>query len=395
MRNGLEGHHDLGHAIGQALAGAEVEGHPAPAPVGDLRLDGHEGFSARGTGAQLLQIALHRPAAGGTRAVLPAHGEVRHTVARHRLQRLQHLQLLVAQRVCRGGGWRLHGNETEQLQHVVLHHVTQRARRVVVSGTALHTQRFGHRDLHMVDMGGVPHGLEQGIGEAQRHQVLHRLFAEIVIDAVNLRLADNLPDRVIQRLGRSAGLTQRLLDHHAGARRHQVVAPQLVTQRAEQVRPHGEVEHPHTVRLGLQGLGKVGPAGVLRGIRRHIAQARKEARHHFGRALGFRHMVLDGLLCEGDEIIIGQRAARAADDARAGRDLPLQVAVEQRGQKLALRKVARGAEDHQVKQLHRDDARGHECLSASFDVRHSDSGFRLRVNEGGNTSRQVIYCNFS
>jgi hypothetical protein len=34
-----------------------------------------------------------------------------------------------------------------------------------------------------------------------------------------------------------------------------------------------------------------------------------------------------------------------------------------------------------------------EYLSAVFDVRHSNSGFGLRVNEGGNTSGQVIYCN--
>jgi hypothetical protein len=104
-------------------------------------------------------------------------------------------------------------------------------------------------------------------------------------------------------------------------------------------------------------------------------------------------MVLDGLLREGLEVLIGERPARAADDAGLMWNLPLQVAVEQRRQKLALRKVARGTEDHQVEQLHRNDARGHECLSASFDVRRSNSAFRLRVNEGRNTSRQVIYCN--
>jgi hypothetical protein len=40
----------------------------------------------------------------------------------------------------------------------------------------LHSDGFRHRDLDMVDAVAVPDRLEQAVGEAQRHDVLHRLF---------------------------------------------------------------------------------------------------------------------------------------------------------------------------------------------------------------------------
>ena len=81
---------------------------------------------------------------------------------------------------------------------MVLHHVAQRAGLVVVTGTAFEADGFGHRDLHMVDMGGVPERLVERVGKAQRHQVLHRLLAEIVVDAEDLLFLEDLADRVVE-----------------------------------------------------------------------------------------------------------------------------------------------------------------------------------------------------
>jgi hypothetical protein len=57
-------------------------------------------------------------------------------------------------------------------------------------------------------------------------------------------------------------------------------------------------------------------------------------------------------------------ARRRSDDARSRRQLALQVAVEQC--RVALGKISRGAEDHEVEQVDRNDAGGHDCLSAYF-----------------------------
>ena len=86
---------------------------------------------------------------------------------------------------------RLHRDQAQQLQQVVLHHVAQRAGPVVEVAAAFDAHRLGHRDLHVVDRGRVPQRLEQHVGEAQRQQVLHRLLAEIVIDAEDLLLGEH------------------------------------------------------------------------------------------------------------------------------------------------------------------------------------------------------------
>ena len=100
-----------------------------------------------------------------------------------RPQRAQHLHLLVAHRGRVEVGRRLHRHQREQLEHVVLHHVAQRAGALVIIGAALQPDRLGDGDLHVVDVRRVPQRLEQHVGEPQREQVLDRLLAEIMVDA--------------------------------------------------------------------------------------------------------------------------------------------------------------------------------------------------------------------
>ena len=77
------------------------------------------------------------------------------------LQRLQHLELLVADGLAVDVGRRLHRDQAEQLQQVVLHHVAQRAGLVVVVAAVADAERLGDGDLHVVDPAGVPQRLEE------------------------------------------------------------------------------------------------------------------------------------------------------------------------------------------------------------------------------------------
>ncbi len=79
---------------------------------------------------------------------------------------------------------------------MVLHHVAQRAGVVVIVAAALQPDRLGDGDLHVIDDIAVPQPLEDRVGEAQRQQVLHRLLAEVVVDAEGLRLGEDLPHLV-------------------------------------------------------------------------------------------------------------------------------------------------------------------------------------------------------
>ena len=127
------------------------------------------------------------------RRVLAAHGVGGDGGRGERPQAAHHLGLLVAHLVRLEQVRRLHRDQRDQLQHVVLHHVAQRAGLVVVTRAALEADGLSDRNLYVVDRRCVPQRLEQRVREPQREQVLHRLFAEIVVDAEDAIFVEHLP----------------------------------------------------------------------------------------------------------------------------------------------------------------------------------------------------------
>src|SRR5687767_10003221 len=75
---------------------------------------------------------------------------------------------------------------------MVLHDVAHRSGAVVIAGTLLDPDRLGRRDLYMVHVLTCPDRLEDAVREAEDEDVLHRLLAEVVIDAEDLVLAKDL-----------------------------------------------------------------------------------------------------------------------------------------------------------------------------------------------------------
>ena len=72
---------------------------------------------------------------------------------------------------------------------MVRNHVAQSARGIEVSSTQFHADGFRIRDLHVIDVTAVPDGFEDGIVEAENHDVLDCFLAQVVVDTVNLVLA--------------------------------------------------------------------------------------------------------------------------------------------------------------------------------------------------------------
>ena len=154
--------------------------------------------------------------AGG---VLPGDDRAVHVAAAERLERLEHLELLVADGLAVDVRRGLHGDQAEQLEQVVLHHVAQRAGAVVVAAAAADAERLGGGDLHVVDAVGVPERLEERVGEAGDQQVLDALLAEVVVDPEDLVLLEHGADRVVDLAGRGQVVAERLLEHQPrGAR---------------------------------------------------------------------------------------------------------------------------------------------------------------------------------
>src|SRR3989449_11356949 len=99
---------------------------------------------------------------------------------------------------------------------MVLDDVTHRARLLVVTGAFFYSDRLGDRDLHVVDVLPVPDRLEDPVREPHDEGVLDGLFAEGVIDAEDLVLAEDGVEDLGELARGLAVMNERLLDDDPG-----------------------------------------------------------------------------------------------------------------------------------------------------------------------------------
>ena len=166
------------------------------------------------SGRYVLQFAIagHGLAVDRPGGVLASHDLSGRAARRDRPKRLENLDLLVADRVGIQADRRLHRHHAQQVHHVVLHDVANRAGPVVVSAPALGAERLGHRDLHVVEVFLVPDRLENAVGEPQDHEVLDGFLAEVVVDAEDLPLGDALANLGVEHAGAVEVRAERLFD---------------------------------------------------------------------------------------------------------------------------------------------------------------------------------------
>ncbi len=107
---------------------------------------------------------------------------------------------------------RLHRDEREHLQEVVLHDVANRADRVVEAAAIVDAEVLGHRDLDRGDVLAVPDRLEHGVREAQVHDVLHGLLAQEVVDPEEALLGEDRGQAPVEIARRREVGPERLLD---------------------------------------------------------------------------------------------------------------------------------------------------------------------------------------
>ncbi len=292
------------------------------------------------------------------RAVLSAHRPLGRLLAVDALQRTQHLQLLVAHRIGLHRARRFHRHEAQKLQHVVLHHVAQRAGLVVIGDAVFQPDGFGHGDLHVVDMGGIPQRFVERIGEAQRHQILHRLLAEIMVDAEDLLLVEDRADLVVQRARRRQVPSDRLLHHDAGIGRNQAVFLQIAGDIAEQSWRDGEIEHADCF-VAADRLFQLRKTVAVLGIHRNIRQPGEEPLDLIADRVFGLYVLGDRLAGEGAKLVVAHLGARCADDSGRFGKLAGALAVVERRQELALGEVAGAAKNDEIERFDGDDLAGH------------------------------------
>ena len=164
VRRAPELHAHFTRALRQIFSRAQIKRNVRPAPVvneqshGDVSLDGGIGFNLR-----LVAISGPRLAVHFARGVLAAHDVRVHLARQHRADGLEQFDFFIANGFSLQRYRRFHRHQREHLQQMVLHHVAQRARLLVVTAPRADAEFLAHRDLHVVHRLAVPELLENGV----------------------------------------------------------------------------------------------------------------------------------------------------------------------------------------------------------------------------------------
>ena len=140
---------------------------------------------------------------------------------------------------------------------MVLEHVPDGPRLLVERAAVLHADRFGHRDLHVVDVPPVPERLEDPVAEPEDEQVPDGLLPEVVVDAVDLRLAEDPEDLAVELLRGFEVAPEGLLDDHPAPAAVvllvvEAAPPELADDLRERRRLGRQVEQQVRARLVLE-----------------------------------------------------------------------------------------------------------------------------------------------
>ena len=101
---------------------------------------------------------------------------------------------------------------------MVLDHISQGADLVIIGGASPDSFCFTDGNLDMIDVFAIPDRLEHAIGEAQHHQILNRLFSQIMINAKDLRFIEHLCERRIDLFRGFKIVSDRLFYNHPAER---------------------------------------------------------------------------------------------------------------------------------------------------------------------------------
>ncbi|KAI6754287.1 hypothetical protein HG530_012801 [Fusarium avenaceum] len=106
----------------------------------------------------------------------------------------------------------LHSQESENLEEMVLHNITNNAKLVEVTSTSFSAEGLLECDLDVVDVLSVPCGAEEGVTESEDQNVLDHLLSKVVVNSEQLLLVPVGLERLLKLTGAGEILTEGLLD---------------------------------------------------------------------------------------------------------------------------------------------------------------------------------------
>ena len=159
---------------------------------------------------------------------------------------------------------------------MVLDDVAYRADRVVERAAILDAEVLRHRDLDRRDVLTVPDRLEDGVREAQVHDVLHRLLAQEVVDPEEALLREDRGQALVQVARGGQIGPERLLDDEPARVTDEARLRELLGDLVEHRRRRREVEDGK-LRAGKRGAQSVVERVLLGfGVAADVLHAREE-----------------------------------------------------------------------------------------------------------------------
>ncbi|MNO93601.1 hypothetical protein D3C76_852040 [compost metagenome] len=235
-------------------------------------------------------------------------------------------------------------------------HVAQGPGVVIERTAGFDADGLGGGDLHVVDVVVVPERLEQAVGEAADQNVLHRLFAQVMVDAVDLPLAHHLQQTGVECLGAGKVSAKGFLHHDATKATGRLVEQAGLAQAqghfGEETWRGGQVEDRVAMTGRFDALGNRLVRGRIKKVAGLVVQPFGQPRpQFFVQALGAALAALVTLQHEGVQAL-GERLGGGgividANDAQVAVQQPVTAEVVQRRHQQALDQVAIGAEQKQ------------------------------------------------
>jgi hypothetical protein len=172
-----------------------------------------------------------------------------------------------------------------------------------------------------------------------------------VIDAIDLALAEDGAYEIVDGSCRGPVLPERLFQHHAGFRRHQLRGRKIRAGRREQAGRHRQEHHAHHVLAPCQRLGEALEIRRGGGVRAHVFDEAAEGfpprRREFVLTQEFPE-ILAHLL----EVLRGREIrARHGENLRAGGNLARCNSAVHGAHELAHGEVAGGAKQNDVERI--------------------------------------------
>ena len=84
---------------------------------------------------------------------------------------------------------------------MVLDHVAHYPGAIIIASACANAFGLRHGDLHVINIVAVPDGFKARIGKAEDQHILDRLFAQVMIDTVELLFAHNGEELAVQGPG--------------------------------------------------------------------------------------------------------------------------------------------------------------------------------------------------